>query len=178
MNFRYEQGEKPYYHESECNIRSRLGSVSGKRETWYPLRNDPEKTARSIIKEVEQVVLPVFAVLCDREAILAHRRDYPQFDCLNCHLILLEECFLKRHLRDEEGALACFRAYYRQSVEEYERKKREGSQVYLKKGERMQYRNESITADKSGFYTIYDANDGYITYLKELAKRCGFDLDA
>ena len=34
---------KKYYHEYECTIRSRLGTVSGKQETWYDLHKKTDK---------------------------------------------------------------------------------------------------------------------------------------
>ena len=35
--------KKKYYHEYECTIRSRLGAVSGKQETWYDLHKKTDK---------------------------------------------------------------------------------------------------------------------------------------
>ena len=35
--FQPQAEKKKYYHEYECTIRSRLGSVSGKNETWYEI---------------------------------------------------------------------------------------------------------------------------------------------
>ena len=54
--------KKKYYHEYECTIRSRLGSVSGKNETWYDLHKKTDKIAKSIITEIDQYVLPAYAI--------------------------------------------------------------------------------------------------------------------
>ena len=46
------QNDKKYYHEYECNIRSRLGMVSRKQDTWYDLRKDTGKITRSILQYI------------------------------------------------------------------------------------------------------------------------------
>lgn len=35
--------KKKYYHEYECTIRSRLGIISGKQETWHDLHKKTDK---------------------------------------------------------------------------------------------------------------------------------------
>ena len=54
---------RKYYREEECTIRSRLGVVSGKRETWYDLSKDPKKTGEKIIAEIKKKVIPAFGAL-------------------------------------------------------------------------------------------------------------------
>ena len=102
--FRPKIEKKKYYHEYECTIRSRLGIVSGKQETWYDLRKKTDKIIKSIIEEIDQYVLPAYEVLNSREAILAHRKDYPLLDNLKHRLILLEECMIYGYLGKIEKA--------------------------------------------------------------------------
>ena len=57
--------DKTYYHEYECNMRTRLGIVKTKRikgEKVYDLDKDVRKICRDIIYEIEADVLPVFDV--------------------------------------------------------------------------------------------------------------------
>ncbi len=164
---------KKFYHEYECNIRSRLGTVSGRRETWFDLRNNAERTTKRIVAEIDSVVVPVFDILNSRDAVLRHRREYPLFDCHNSHLILLEESMIHGHLGDIEKARELFDAYYRSAVDEYNAEVKHGQKIYLKKGERVLFSGRDITAEKDGFVTLYGANHGHIDYLDELAVQLG-----
>lgn len=165
--------DKKYYHEYECTIRSRLGTVSGGMETWYDLRKDANKISKSIIKEIEEVVIPTLDVLNSREAILAHRKDYPLFDTIFDHQILLEECMIYGHLGDLEKAKKSFDEYYQSAVDEYNNELKNGRKEYLKKGERVVFMGQDITAEKDGYVTLYGANHGHIDYLDELAVSLG-----
>ena len=160
--------KKKYYHEYECTIRSRLGIVSGKQETWYDLHKKTDKIIKSIIEEIDQYVLPAYEALNSREAILAHRKDYPLLDNMD-HLISLEECMIYGHLGDTEKAKECFEQYYQSVVDEYNDIKTNGRKIYLKKGEHVISGKEHIIADKDGYYTLYAANHSHIEYLDELA---------
>ena len=115
-DFHINSEKKKYYHEYDCNIRSRLGTVSGKKEAWYDLRKSTKKIIERIQKEIDEAVLPVFEVLNSRDAILSHRREYSLFDALNSHLILLEESMIYGHLGDTEKAKELFEAYYQSAV--------------------------------------------------------------
>lgn len=109
------QNLKKYYHEYDCNIRTRLGAVKnrdGNKATTYDLRKNSDKIAICIVKEIIDDVLPVFEVLSSREAILAHRREYPWFDTLNSHLIVLEEAMIFGHLGERQKARELFEVYY------------------------------------------------------------------
>lgn len=111
--------DKKYYHEYECNIRSRLGAVKRKnpnRVKTYDLRKDIDKITAQITDEIIQDVLPVFDVLSSRESILKYRRDYPYFDTMFSHLILLEEAMIYGHLGDIEQAKKLFDQYYDNAV--------------------------------------------------------------
>lgn len=111
---------KKYYHEYECNIRSRLGQISPQhayKETTYDLRKNMDKMAAQILEELVNEVLPVFDILSSRDMILQHRRDYPHFDRLNRHLIVLEEAMIYGSLGDLEKARELFELYYGEIAE-------------------------------------------------------------
>lgn len=160
-----------YYHEYNCNIRSRLGTVRGRRETWYSLSADPQKTAAKVIKEMKEYVLPFFTAMSSRQNILDHRRDYPLFDTLGSHLILLDEAMIFGRLGDMKKAKEQFELYYRKTVEEYNDNEINGKRFYLKKGESIQCGDQHITAKKNGYVTIRCGNRGHIEYLDGLAEK-------
>lgn len=170
--FQPQTEKKKYYHEYECTIRSRLGNVSGKQETWYDLRKKTEKVAKSIIDELDQYVLPAYEVLNSREAILAHRKNYPQLDDISS-LVLLEESMIYGHLGNLEKAKELFELYYKSAVAEYNDGIVNGHKHYLKKGERIVFMGQDISAEKDGYITLYGANHGHIDYLDELAVNLG-----
>lgn len=168
------QGErKKYYHEYECTIRSRLGIISGKRDTWYDLHERTSKIVKNIVDEIEQYVLPAYEVLNSRDAILAYRRDYPLLDNLNPHLILLDECMIFGHLGNIEKARELFDTYYETAVSDYNDKMVNGHKEYLKKGQSIIFMGQKITAEKDGYVTLYGASHGHIDYLDELAACIG-----
>ena len=103
---------KKYYHEHECNIRSRLGEIDGSEVKVFDLRGEADEITAEIVRDVESKVLPVFDVLSSRNAILLHRRDYPRFDTLNNHLILLEEAMIYGRRGQTDTAKALFEQYY------------------------------------------------------------------
>jgi len=171
--FQSEAKKKKYYHEYECTIRSRLGTVSGKQEAWYDLREKTNKIIKSIIAEIDKYVLPAYEVLNSREAILTHRKDYLMLDNLENHLILLEECMIYGHLGNHKKAKELFEEYYQSAVDEYNDLTKNGHKQYLKKGERVVFMGQDITADKDGYVTLYGANHSHIDYLDELAVSLG-----
>ncbi len=170
--FQVKNEKKKYYHEYECTIRSRLGIVSGKNETWYNLRKNTAKITDSIISETDKYVLPAYEVLNSREAILAHRKDYPLLDNMSS-LILLEECMIYGHLGNIEKAKEFFELYYQSAVNEYNDLVKNGRKQYLKKGERVVFMGQDITAEKDGYVTLYGASHGHIDYLDNLAVSLG-----
>lgn len=107
-----EKTTKKYYHEYECNIRSHLGIVEGKKESCYDLRQSSDEIISDIIRQVQEYVIPVFETLNSRDSILSRRRDYPQFDLLNHHLILLEEAMIYGRCGEIAKATDTFRRYY------------------------------------------------------------------
>ena len=116
-SFAAELEQKKYYHEYECNIRSRLGTVEGREEACYDLRKSAEDIQDDILRQITEVVLPAFDVLNSRDGILLHRREFPDFDTLNDHLILLEEAMIHGRRGDRDKAAELFRQHYAQSGE-------------------------------------------------------------
>lgn len=112
-SFAGEETPKKYYKEYECNIRSRLGSIEQGEEACYDLRQPMDPILEDILWQIRNVVLPVFEILNSRDAILTHRREYPEFDLLNNHLILLEEAMIYGRRGDMDKAEEAFRTYYR-----------------------------------------------------------------
>ena len=170
--FQPQTEKKKFYHEYECTIRSRLGIVSGKKETWYDLHKKTDKIIKSIIDEIDQYVLPAYEILNSRDAILTHRREYPLLDNL-VHSVVLEECMIFGHLGNIEKAKQLFEEYYQTAVKEYNDLVKNGHKQYLKKGERVVFMGQDITAEKDGYVTLYGANHGHIDYLDELAVSLG-----
>ena len=58
-------------------------------------------------------------------------------------------------------------------MDDYNDKMINGRQEYLKKGERIVYMGQEITAEKDGYVTVYGAYHGHIDYLDELALSLG-----
>ena len=108
---------KKFYKEYECTIRSRLGEIDGKKEKCFNLKRNAAKISSEIIDDIENKVLPVYDILSSREAILAHRREYPHFD-MQRHLVLLEEVMIYGHLGDMDKAKELFEMYYQNQVKE------------------------------------------------------------
>lgn len=109
---------KKYYPEHECNLRSRLGSVEGRKESVYDLRNPAEPILADILRQITRTVLPAFEVLSSREAILAHRREYPTFDLHFGHLILREEAIMLNHMGQTGAASEKYGMYLHNRIHE------------------------------------------------------------
>lgn len=77
------------------------------------------------------------------------------------------------HLGNIEKAKELFEEYYQSVVDEYNDLVKNGEKHYLKKGERVVFRGQDITAEKDGYVTLYGANHGHIDYLDELAITLG-----
>lgn len=162
---------KKFFHEYQCNLRSRLGSIVDGKDTYYDLRRRYDKYARDIIKRLEEYVIPVFDILNSRENILDHRRDYPKFDTLNSHLILLEESMIYGRRGDIEKASELFIAYYQKAINENEEQRKH----ILKVG---------VPIKNSGYYKMPDGhlaflpveNKGHIAYLQDLANKLNITL--
>ncbi len=166
---------KKYYHDYECNIRSSLGDIDGEAVKCFDLRGDIDAIEEEIYDDIFDKVLPVFNVLSTREGILAHRREYPDFDRTG-GVPMVDEALIYRRLGDEEMAQARFRAYYQKAVDRYRDEQINGQKIYLKKGQRVISGGQDITAQEDGFVTLYAANHGHIDYLDQLAKKLGFSV--
>ena len=105
---------KKYYHEYDCNIRSRLGTVEGKKESCYSFFMYLDMVEADIIRQIRDYVLPAFEELNNREAILEKRRAYPNMDTLNRHLILLEEAMIYGRWGQLDKAAETLNLYYHQ----------------------------------------------------------------
>lgn len=103
---------RKYYPEYSCNLRSRLGEIEGKDASRYDLRQPVPPIIDDILRQIETLVIPTFEVLNSREAILAKRRNYPRFDLMNRHLILLEEAMIYGRQGNPEKAKTTFCKYY------------------------------------------------------------------
>jgi len=145
-SFTPEENPKKYYREYDCNIRSRLGTVEGKAESCYDLRQPGAAIAEDILRQLRKTVLPAFDKLNSREAILAHRREYPYLDIMNDHLILLEEAMIHGRQGNTALAGALFQRYY-QLVDD----------------------GKSVHSDRR-------VNQGHLRYLRELAGQLGIAL--
>ena len=117
--FSIEKPLKKYYHEYECNIRTRLGSLVDGKDTFYDLKKDPYKIGKDIVERLKKYVIPVFEILNSRDAILKRRIEYAHFDQFNHHLILLEEAMIIGRRGDIVEATRLFNAYYQNALAEY-----------------------------------------------------------
>ena len=115
-------------------------------------------------------------------AILLYRANYPSFDQFANHIILLEEAMIYGRSGDIEKASELFNKHYQNALVEYKADFENGIQTYLRKGERLVYRNtktgetETIIADKDGYVVTYSANRGHIDYIETLASELGIVL--
>ena len=73
-----EENAKKFYHEWQCHLRWTVGEKSKKQTGSYDLRKPLEPIIGDILARLKASVLPMFDVLSSRDAILAHRMDYPQ----------------------------------------------------------------------------------------------------
>lgn len=181
-SFCVSEPQKKFYHEYECNIRTRLGELADGIDTHYTLKKDPKKIGDDIVSRLEKFVLPIFETLNSRIAILQRRKDFPSFDGTNAHLILLEEAMIYGRSGDLKKAEQRFSEYYQTALSEYKHTLERGAKIYLKKGKSVCYRStktnktETITASKSGFYVLFDANRAHLDYLEKLAEELGLTL--
>ena len=112
-SFDPEKNPKKYYHTYECNIRSRLGVIEGKEDSSYDLRDSAEVIIADMLRQIQTFLLPVFETLNSRDAILTHRREYPTFDILNHHMIVLEEAMIYGRRGEQAKAAETLNLYYR-----------------------------------------------------------------
>ena len=111
-SFSPDENPKKYYKEYECNIRSRLGKVKGKKVTTYNLHGSIDEITADILGQIKEYVLPTFDVLKDRTSILEKRREYRNFDTLHYNTILLQEAMIYGRMGDLDKASELFNLYY------------------------------------------------------------------
>ena len=106
--------KKKYYQEYEANIRSSLGEIDGEEYSReFNLKEEIlEEIEQEIIDDILNKVIPVFDILNSRENILLYRKEYPNFDKLQQHLILLEEAMIYGRLGNMEKARQRFEEHY------------------------------------------------------------------
>lgn len=108
--------QKKYYHEYDCNIRTRLGTVEGREEACYSFFMNLDMVKADIIRQMQAFVIPAFEELNSREAILEKRRAYPNMDTHNNHLILLEEAMIYGRWGQLDQAARLFNEHYANSL--------------------------------------------------------------
>lgn len=123
---------KKYYNEYECNIRSCLREIEGKKDDYYDLHDSIQKIKSDILRQIKDYVIPVFNVLNSRFAILDNRRSYPHLDTMNRHLTLLEEAMIWGRLGNVQKAEEAFNQYYDSKAQEYKGHEGWKSYSYLK----------------------------------------------
>ncbi len=181
-SFSISQPLKKYYHDYDCTIRTELSSFASHKNTGYSLKQDPHKIGNTVLSDLQKYVLPVFDTLNSREAILHHRKDYPDFDEYNHHLRLLEEAMIYGRAGNTDKATACFNRYYQKVLQKYNDELAHGSRTYMRKGQSTVYynvrtkRTETVTAERNGYITLYDASDSHLKYLEKLAERLNIAL--
>ena len=111
-SFDPDENPKKYYREAECNIRSRLGKVKGKKVTTYNLHGSIDEITADILGQIKEYVLPTFDVLKDRTSILEKRREYRNFDTLHYNTILLQEAMIYGRMGELDKASELFNRYY------------------------------------------------------------------
>jgi len=161
---------KKYYHEYECTMRARLGSIVDKKDTYYDLRKKHNKYANDIVNKLEKHIMPVFDVLNSRESILKERRNYTQFD-FNTNIILLDEAMIYGRMDKTEKAIELFLKYYDKSIQEA----REHRQYILENGTQIKD-SELYILPNGGRCALPDENSGHLAYLKNLAKELNISL--
>lgn len=145
--FKIDEPIKKYYHEYECNIRTRLGSLVDGKDTFYILNRNPDKIGRDIVNRLKKYVIPVFDVLNNRDAILKHRKEYTCFDQMNNHMILLDASMIVGRRGDLNEATRLFNAHYQNAHTQYNHHLEQGTKIYF--------------------------NKSHLTYLEELAQELG-----
>lgn len=161
---------KKYYHDYECSMQARLGSIVDKKDTYYDLRKKYDKYAKDITNRLEKYVIPVFDMLNNRESILKERRNYIQFDS-NSHIILLDEAMIYGRMGKTEKAIELFLEYYDKSKQEaYEHR-----EYILKNGEQIKD-SKWYVLPNGGMCALPDENSGHLEYLEKLAKELNISL--
>lgn len=110
--------QKRYYHEYECNIRTRLGALVDGEDTAYDLGEDPEQIGRDVLEKLRKYVLPLYEKVADRDAILKYREEICAFDHMDYRRMAdLQEAIIYGARGEREMAGLLFGRYYRSAAE-------------------------------------------------------------
>lgn len=110
--------QKRYYHEYECNIRTRLGELVDGKDSEYDLRKDPEVIGGDVVEKLRKYVLPLYEKVTSREAVLACREELCGFDHMGYRRMAdLQEAMIYGARGDREMAVVLFHRYYRSAAE-------------------------------------------------------------
>ncbi len=178
-NYKEYTVDKKYYHEYECTFRSRLGSIRGKRETWFDLKKPVARLSRQIISEIMKYVIPMFEKLNSREKLISGIQLCPKSEQIfrfSSSVGDLNLAMMYGKLGMIDRAKEAFKTQYQKTVAEYNDAMVNGIKHFLKKGQRIVYMNQDITATKTGYYTVYGMSHGHIDFLEEIARKLEFEL--
>lgn len=111
--------QKRYYHEYECNIRTRLGELADGRDAEYDLREDPEEIGKDVVEKLKLYVLPLYEKVTSRDAVLEYREELCTFDHMDYRRMAdLQEAMIYGAVGDTEKAAERFGRYYRSAAED------------------------------------------------------------
>lgn len=111
--------QKRYYHEYECNIRTRLGEQADGRDTEYDLRESPELIGKDVVEKLKLYVLPLYEKVTSRDAVLEYREELCTFDHMDYRRMAdLQEAMIYGADGDTEKAAERFSRYYRRAAED------------------------------------------------------------
>lgn len=97
--------EKKYYHDYECNIRSSLGNIENRDISCYDLTKSLKPIIDDILRQITNIVIPVYNLLDSREKILDNIQNYPEFDILRNPIVKYREnAVIHMHMGDVEKA--------------------------------------------------------------------------
>ena len=110
--------KKRYYHEYDCNIRTRLGELVDGKDTSYDLRDKPEKIGTDILEKLNRYVLPLYEKIHSRDAVLEYREEICDFDHMDYRRMAdLQEAMIYGARGEQEAAERLFNRYYRSAAE-------------------------------------------------------------
>ena len=112
--------QKRYYHEYECNIRTRLGELEDDRDTEYDLREDTDMIGQDVAEKLKRYVLPLYEKVTSRDAVLKYREEICAFDHMDYRRMAdLNEAMIYGARGDVKTAEERFQRYYRIVAEEH-----------------------------------------------------------
>ncbi len=144
-----------FYHEYQCNFKTRLSVFTSKKDIPYDLEDKKTlKIAEDIIANLKKYVLPMFLELYDREKFLLNRCKYESIE-QHANLAALEAAMIYGRKGDREGAASYYKQYYTECLEKREQQR------------------ESPEGEKALGETVPSGFEAHIEYLRELARELG-----